>query len=319
MKKRHTRNQIVKINRAEELFLHLKCRKLLGQNEVMTTLPFVHINTMPFEQRQTTVVKLDQKGELRQPDESNHDVQSLVSTSEQVCPWKNFSEKHQLTSSQRLLYCNNGTKTIGYDMVTQFGLHPVELLELFSLLGNYFGWFHIDAAPLKVTNMENLLSAEIRICCWIDCLGRRIRLRCEAFDGVKTYLNSIDILSIVHGHSDVLRVLILDIIMNDGDRDSIFVFEDGGKDFPIPIYSSLTPQSAVAFILNIMLVCGSFATEFDLIRTSLLRKSLFVTKLIEIKIDKPSLQVYSKMLLLHVINDILPSQLVSMRRICGNA
>jgi hypothetical protein len=100
--------------------------------------------------------------------------------------------------------------------------------------------------------MENLLSAEIRICCWIDCFGRRIRLRCEAFDEVKAYLDSIDILSIVHVHSDVLRVLILDITMNDGDRDSIFVFENGGKDLPIPIYSNLTSQSAVAFILHIM-------------------------------------------------------------------
>ncbi len=238
-----------------------------------------------------------------------------MSTSEQVHQQKNFPEERQLTSSQRHLYCNNGTKTIGYDMVTQFGLHPVELLELFSTLGNYFRLFHIDASPLKVTDMENLLSAEICICCWIDCLGRRIQLLRETFDEVKASLDSIDILSIVHVHSDVLRVLLLDIIMNDGDRDSIFVFEDGGKDLLIPIYSSLTPQSAVAFILHIMLVCGSFETELDLIRMSSLRKSLFVTKLIGIKIDEPSLQVYSNKLLLHVINDILPSQLVSIQHI----
>ncbi len=37
---------------------------LLGQNKVMTTLTFVHINTIPFEQRQTTVVKLGSKGAL---------------------------------------------------------------------------------------------------------------------------------------------------------------------------------------------------------------------------------------------------------------
>ncbi len=130
-------------------------QKLLGQNEVMTTLAFVHINTMPFEQRQTTVVKLDSKGALRRPHESNNDVQSSVSTSELVRQRKNFPKERQLTSSQRLLYRNNGAKTIGYDMVTQFGLHPVELLELFSTLGNYFRWFHIDAAPLPVTNMAN--------------------------------------------------------------------------------------------------------------------------------------------------------------------
>jgi hypothetical protein len=70
----------------------------------MTTLAFVHINTMPFEQRQTTVVKLDSKGALRQPDESNNDVQSSVSTSELVRQRKNFPEERQLTSSQRLLY-----------------------------------------------------------------------------------------------------------------------------------------------------------------------------------------------------------------------
>ncbi len=52
--------------------------------------------------------------------------------------------------------------------------------------------------------------------------------------------------------------------------------------------------------------------ELDLIRTTSLCKSLFVAKLIRIKIDKPSLQVYSNKLLLHVINDISPSQPVSM-------
>jgi hypothetical protein len=175
-------------------------------------------------------------------------------------------------------------------MVTQFGLRPVELLELFSTLGNYFRWFHIDAAPLQVTDMQNLLSAEIRICCWIDCLGSRIQLRREAFNEVNAYLDSIDILSIVHVHSDVLRVLILAFIMNDGDRDSIFVFGDGGNDLPIPIYSSLTPQSAVAFILHIMLVSGSFETELNLIRMSSLRVSLIVAKLIGIETDKLSLR-----------------------------
>jgi hypothetical protein len=105
--------------------------------------------------------------------------------------------------------------------------------------------------------------------------------------------------------------------MNDGDRDSFFVFEDGRKDLPIPIYSSLTPQSAVSCILHIMLVCKSFETELDLIMISSLCESLIFAKLIGIKIDKPSLQVCSNKLQLHVINDILPSQPVSMQHIGG--
>jgi hypothetical protein len=114
MKKRHTRNQIRKNQPCGRAVSAPEMQqKLLGQNEVMTTLTFVHINIMPFEQRQTTVVKLDSKGELRQPEESNHDVQLLVSTSEQVCQRKNFPEEHQLTSSQGLLYRNNVQRQLG--------------------------------------------------------------------------------------------------------------------------------------------------------------------------------------------------------------
>ena len=48
-----------------------------------------------------------------------------------------------------------------------------------------------------------------------------------------------------------------------------------------------------------------------------MRKSLFVAKLIGIETDRLSLQMYSNKLMLHVINDILPSQPASMRRIDG--
>ena len=101
------------------------------------------------------------------------------------------------------------------------------------------------------------------------------------------------------------------------ETETVSLFLKMGERISLSIYSSLTPQSAVAFILHIMLVCGSFEMELDLIRTSSLCESLFVAKLIGIEIDKPSLQVYSIKLLLHVINDILPSQPVSMQRIDG--
>ncbi len=57
--------------------------------------------------------------------------------------------------------------------------------------------------------------------------------------------------------------------------------------------------------------------ELDLIRMSSLRKSLIIAKLIGLETDKLSLQMYSNKLMLHVMNDILPSQPASMRRIDG--
>ncbi len=60
-----------------------------------------------------------------------------------------------------------------------------------------------------------------------------------------------------------------------------------------------------------------FGKELDLIRTLSLRECLIIAKLIGIKIDKPSLQMHSNKLMLHVINDNLPSQPVLMQRIDG--
>ncbi len=64
-------------------------------------------------------------------------------------------------------------------------------------------------------------------------------------------------------------------------------------------------------------MCRSFETDLDLIRMSLLCESLIVAKSIGIKIDEPSLQMYSNKLMLHVIYDILPSQPVLMQHIDG--
>ena len=65
---------------------------------MMTTLKFVRISTMAFEQRPTTKMKLNEKGNLEQPgrfksggeDSTTSDVQSSISPSQKACLRKDF-------------------------------------------------------------------------------------------------------------------------------------------------------------------------------------------------------------------------------------
>ena len=45
-----------------------------------------------------------------------------------------FDEDQHLTENQQLLYRRDGVKSYSYNCVTQFCLHPVEMLKLFASL-----------------------------------------------------------------------------------------------------------------------------------------------------------------------------------------
>ncbi len=60
------------------------------------------------------------------------DVNSTESDCESVRREKKFTAERNITESQSLLYQNNGSDSlVSYDLVTQFGLRPVEFLQVF--------------------------------------------------------------------------------------------------------------------------------------------------------------------------------------------
>ena len=97
-------------------------------------------------------------------------------------------------------------------------------------------------------------------------------------------------------------------------QDVVFIHEDEDGRLPIPVYSSLTPRSPVGFLLHVMLVCGTFATELDLRSQASMRESLVAANLIGDRTDDVSLRAYSLQLIKRVITDILPGQPISLRR-----
>ncbi len=93
------------------------------------------------------------------------DVNSTESGCESVCREKKITAKRNITESQSLLYQNNGSDSlVSYDLVTEFGLHPVEFLQVFRLLGKYFHWFYVNKEPMLKADMVECLDVEIARC-----------------------------------------------------------------------------------------------------------------------------------------------------------
>ncbi len=147
--------------------------RILGHSDVVTDLLFVPIQTLSFEQRKSTKFCFSRGGAL-----IISYVNSTESDFESVCREKKFTAEQNITESQSLLYQNNGSdSSVSYDLVTLFGLCPVEFLQVFRLLGKYFRWFYVNKEPMLKADMVECLHLEIARCFWVDCLGRQVRLR----------------------------------------------------------------------------------------------------------------------------------------------
>ena len=155
----------------------------------MTDLIFVHVQMLSFEQRKSTKFCLNRGGVL-----GISNVNSRESNCASVCRENFFSPERNITESQSLLYQNNGRDSLVsyYDMVTQFGLRPVEFLQVFRSLGKYFCWFYVNKEPMLKEDMVECLHVEIARCFWVDCLGRQVRLRQGAFQEVRMHVQSMD-------------------------------------------------------------------------------------------------------------------------------
>ncbi len=111
--------------------------RILCHSGVVTDLIFVRIQTLSFKQRKSTKFCLNRGGAL-----IISNVNSTESNCESVCREKKFTAKRNITVSQSLLYRNNGTdSSVSYDLVTQFGLRPVEFLQVSDCLENTFVGF----------------------------------------------------------------------------------------------------------------------------------------------------------------------------------
>ena len=287
-------------------------QQLTGTPEVMTTWNFLRVSTRPFEYRSTTSMRLNAEGRLHRPRDPG-DAQSTQSESETIRRSKDFPPERCMRENQGLLFRHTGVKPGAYDRVTQFGLRPVELLELFPRLGNYFRWFHLSDEVLEDVKLLRALTLDVERCLWVDCLGRRVRLRHEAFEEVLEVLEERGE-SGLPSHGLAIRRMICRMIRRD-EVDPDYVIANGGKDLPIVVFSSITPRNPLDFLLHIMLMLGEYETELDFRMQPSMRQSLVLAKLIGDRTDEESLLQYCRDLLKRVLDEVLSVQPISLRKI----
>ena len=96
---------------------------------------------------------------------------------------------------------------------------------------------------------------------------------------------------------------------------SLFVIDDGKSFLPIAVFSRVTPERHLNFLLHIMLVLGEYDTELELWNSQTIREALAKAKLIPSNDhhDRNKLNEYSLSLMARIVNKILPLQPVSMK------
>ena len=142
------------------------------------------------------------------------------------------------------------SKSTKYDKATEFGLRPVELLELFPSLGDYFRWFKIENGPMNLDGVGKGLKNDIILCQWYNGYGRRVLLAMEV---VGQYLRRLIMLL----SQDALRLWSCLLKIVDGSFNEAFWRDDSNYswfvdktqcELPDVVYSSITPKDPVSFL-----------------------------------------------------------------------
>ncbi|KAL7491681.1 hypothetical protein ACHAWT_001617, partial [Skeletonema menzelii] len=156
-------------------------QQILGYNDVTHNLTFEVIESKPTELRKTTRIK-DFSGKLLSDDDVTMPLGSVWSIREKLKLSRKMSKNQELT-----LRGSNAS----YDKVSIFGLRPVELVQLFPRVGEYFRWFKIEDKILSDSEIQEGLSEDVLKCLWIDGLGRRVKLRKAALPYAEKWMKSI--------------------------------------------------------------------------------------------------------------------------------
>ena len=278
-------------------------QQLLGYNDVTTNINFEVIQSKPLEHRTSTKLSLH-KGRLVTPTDVTMALSDAHAMREASCARK-------MTANQVLTLRGTNAK---YDKVSIFGLRPVELLQLFPCIGEYFRWFAIDKKVMTAEDIKKGLDNNVLKCQWIDGLGRRVYLRRNALPEVRSRLASLKRCDI-NLDSTILKNYLIQMIDNNL-ASSLFVSDDGGKDLPIPVFSKVSPEQSSAFLLHLMIMLGEFETELDFRQHNSLKESLAAAKLIPDQglDDEETLQQYCKELLNRIIREVFSVQPITLRK-----
>lgn len=205
------------------------------------------------------------------------------------------------------------TRSATYDNVTLFSIRPVEMMELFAKLRDYYRWFRQDKTPMTAAEISKGLNSDVTKCMWIDGVGRRVRMRKRALNFVSRHLANIKRMD-VSASSWRLRNYLLQVI--DDKLDCPLFIDDVDASLPVPVFSNVSPANSSQFILHMMLVLGNVQTELEL-KTKKSMKNCFaeIGLIPDSHLDSTVyLKRYANTLLRKVIIDVFSVYPITMRK-----
>ncbi|MDB4430362.1 GIY-YIG nuclease family protein [bacterium] len=215
-----------------------------------------------------------------------------------------------------LTYKNHDGKAAKYDMISLFSLRPPELLGVFRNPVDYYRYCYIDDKTLNEKKVEDMLVPDLYQCPWIDCLGRRVKIRGLALNDVselvernlrvldesnaelsdaQTFAREVNmvICKIVAVHQSSVEDLDAEDSLWLEEQVPNFIHCDNSDNLPIPILSNTSPLNALQFLTHIILSLGEYNTEIDALTHATSRDCLRAAGLIGNATDQESLQRYS--------------------------
>ena len=207
------------------------------------------------------------------------DAFSSVPPSQRVRIIKNLPMSQRMTRNQLITFRNHGGRAASYDDISIFSLRPPELLYVFR---NPVDYFRLCIIGHKVENndkIEDLLSTNLKVCSWYDCLGRRIQLN-NLGQGEVYKLVSQNMERIVNNESFEYEInfniaefitkyerrheeLPMETIEEIENIENIFISKSNGNLLPIPVLSDISPHNTIHFLIHVILSIGSYETEID--------------------------------------------------------
>ena len=330
---------------------------MLAIPEVITNLHFVEISTLPFEVRSQNKIKLNKKGKVQRPDQSNNvdeeDDNDDNNSSGNVdmtdpnsdahlsgIPSKrvrqhvelHLNEAQHMTENQVVIARDHQSSSRKYDMISMFGLRPPELLALFQNPQEYYRLCFIDDNTCHTEEiMKKGLSPNLRNCLWFDCLGRRVYIRLNALEEVHHLATKNineqgpidDTLFINEFIIDMIRVYKAhSSTLSEEDciwKDTLkeFIIKDEKDTLPIPIKTPVNPSNTHEFFVHIVLSLGRYKTEIDVLRNPSPRACFEKAGLIWSCNDMDSRRKYVDQLLLRYVTEEVVYFPSSIRKVDG--
>eukprot|EP00956_Cyclotella_meneghiniana_P010602 scaffold14751_cov43-Cyclotella_meneghiniana.AAC.1 len=291
--------------------------QILGYPDVEHSYNWISVDTGSFESRGRTKIKLDKRGNVSKQTETDDVTDAVTTVTESYSCREAKLPERSFTKTQKLLLQTSEAQCENQDKISMFGVRPVELMEIIASVKQYFEWFTFGVKAMNAQDITDGLNEDVTRCMWIDGIGRRVWLRKSARKDFRKHLDSLNYKN-MKSHSVILRYALLEMI----DRGSkeltdFFIYDDKGVDYPIAVFSKVTPEQNMKFIIHVLLVLGRFETELDIKSAGTLQQSFAYCGLIrkESLTNKSLMKEDLNKLMGRVIDEVLPYQPITEKRI----